>query len=83
MNQFKIVGGKLVASKNTTPKGNAKPAKYAYPADQFDALLKLAKGAGAEIGSSKAVRTKIVNSLTRTVLNEFIATQNKPKSEQA
>ena len=80
MTEVKIVGGKLTVRKEPTAKSNGKPAKYPYPQNQYDALLKLAKGAGLEAGT-KAQRTKAVNSVTRAVLDEFITTQNKPKAE--
>ena len=78
MTEVKIVGGKLTVKKQPTPKGNAKPAKYPYPQSQYDALLGLAKSAGLETGT-KAQRTKAVNAVTRAVVDEFIATQTKPK----
>ena len=56
-------------------------AKYLYPQAQYQALLKLAKSVGVGIGSTKAAETKAVNSVTRAVLDEFIANQNKPKTE--
>lgn len=82
MTEVKVVGGKLTVNKTATPKGNGKPAKYPYPTEQFDALLKLAKQAGVEIGTSKALKTKAVNAVTRAVLDEFITTQDKLKTEQ-
>ena len=81
MTEVKIVNGKLVANKTATAKGNGKPAKYPYPQAQFDELLKLAKGAGVEIGTSKASRTKAANTVTRAILEAFIVDQNKPKTE--
>ena len=81
MTQLEIVGSKLKAKREPAVKGNGKPAKYPYSSTQFEALLKLAKGAGVEVGSSKAQKTKAVNSVTRAVLDEFIANQNKPKTE--
>lgn len=80
MTEVKIVGGKLTVKKEPTAKGNNKPAKYPYPQSQYDALLKLAKTAGLE-ANSKAQRTKAVNSVTRALIDDFIATQNKPKTE--
>jgi len=80
MTEVKIVGGKLTVNKTATAKGNGKPAKYPYPQAQYDQLLKLAKTAGLE-ANSKAQKTKAVNSVTRAVLDEFIATQNKPKTQ--
>lgn len=81
MNEVKLVNGKLVVSKETTTKGNGKPAKYPYPQSQFDSLLKLAKAAGVDVGSTKAANTKAVNAVCRAVLEGFIADQNKPKTE--
>lgn len=81
MTEVKVVGGKLTVKKEPTAKGNTKPAKYPYPPAQFDALLKLAKQAGVEIGTSKAMKTKAVNSVTRALIDDFLATQNKPKTE--
>jgi len=82
MTEVKIVGGKLTVKKEPTVKGNNKPAKYPYPASQYEALLKLAKGAGIE-ANSKAQKTKAVNAVTRALIYDFIAMQNKPKTEQA
>ena len=82
MTEVKIVGGKLAVSKNTTLKGNGKPTKYPYPATQYDALLKLAKSSGVDVGSTKAQNTKAVNAVTRAIVDDFIATQNKPKPEK-
>ena len=80
MNEVKVVGGKLTVKKQPTTKGNNKPAKYPYPQAQYDALLKLAKGAGLEAGT-KARRTKAVNSVTRAIIDAFIVNENKPKTE--
>ena len=82
MTEIRLVQGKLVMKKEPVAKGNNKPAKYPYPQAQYDELLKLAKGAGLE-ANSKAQRTKAVNSVVRAVLEDFITTQNKPKTEQA
>ena len=81
MTEVKIVGGKLTVNKTATTKGNGKPAKYPYPQNQFDALLSLAKKAGVEIGTSKAIKTKAVNAVTKALIEDFIAEQNKPKTE--
>lgn len=82
MTEVTITDGKLVVKKEpTTIKGNNKPAKYPYPQNQFDALLKLAKQAGIE-ASTKASKTKAVNAVTRALIDDFIAKQDKPKTEQ-
>ena len=81
MTEVKIVGGKLVVNKTAIAKGNGKPAKYPYPQAQYDTLLKIAKSAGVEIGSSTAAKTKAVNAVTRALIEDFIATQSKPKTE--
>lgn len=81
MTEVKIVGGKLTVKKEPTAKGNSKPAKYPYPQAQYQALLKLAKGAGVGIGSTKAAETKAVNAVTRAVLDDFLANQDKPKTQ--
>lgn len=81
MTEVKVVNGKLVINKTAIAKANGKPAKYPYPSTQFDELLSLAKKAGVEIGSSKAMKTKAVNAVTRALIDDFIATQSKPKTE--
>lgn len=81
MNSVKIVDGKIVPSKEPEKK-NGKPRKYPYPETQYDALLKIAKAAKIDIGTSKAQNSKAVNSVTRAVLEDFIATQTKPKAEK-
>lgn len=78
MTEVKIVGGKLAIKKEPAIKGEGKPAKYSYSIEQFGALLKLAKDAGLEV-STKVQRTKSVNSVTRAIIDDFIATQAKPK----
>lgn len=81
MTQVQIVGGKLVVKKEPTAKGNNKPAKYPYPQPQYDELLKLAKSSGIDIGSTPASKTKACNAVTRALIEDFIAQQNKPKTE--
>lgn len=82
MTEVKIVDGKLTVKKEPIAKGNNKPAKYPYPQAQYDALLKLSKSAGLEAGT-KAQRTKAVNQVVNAIINAFLATQSKPKTEQA
>ena len=85
MTEVKISNGKLVVNKSTTTKGN-KPPKYAYPPSQYEALLKLAKGAGLDVESNKAAKTKAVNLVVKAALDDFIAQQHqqqKPKPEKA
>ena len=81
MNNVIVKDGKLTATKEPVKK-NGKPAKYPYPTSQYDALLKLAKTAGVDVGTSKAQNSKAVNSVTRAILEEFISTQNKPTPEK-
>jgi hypothetical protein len=79
--EVKIIGGRVVVNK-TSVKRNGKPPKYPYPIAQYDALLKVAKSAGVDIGSSKTQTTKTVNAITHAVIDDFIAAQNKPKVEK-
>ena len=81
-NNVTIVNGKLTATKEET-KPNGKPSKYPYPSNQYDNLLKLAKSAGLDIGTTSASKTKAVNSVTRAILEDYIATHSKPKTEQS
>jgi len=81
MTEVKIVSGKITVNKTATTTKNGKPAKYAYPQSQFETLLKLAKQANVEFGDSKASKTKAVNSVTKALIEDFIATQNKPKEQ--
>ena len=76
MTEVKIIGGKLTVSKNATSKGTAKPTKYPYPATQYDALLKLAKSSGVDVGSTKAQNTKAANAVTRAIIDDFIGHQH-------
>lgn len=79
-NNIIVKDGKLVPTKEPA-KPNGKPSKYPFPTSQYDALLKLAKAAGVDVGTSKAQNSKAVNAVTRAVLEDFIVTQNKPKTE--
>jgi hypothetical protein len=79
MTRVELVGGKLKVTK--TAKDNGKPKKYPYPPNQYEALLKLAKGAGLDVESSKAAKTKAVNLVVKAALEDFIATQSKAKAE--
>jgi len=81
MTEVKIVGGKLTVKKEPTAKMNGKPPKYPYPAEQYQSLLKIAKGAGVDAGSTKARQTKAVNLVVKAALDDFIASQGKPKTE--
>lgn len=78
----KIVNGKLVVDKTATTNGNGKAKKYPYPNSQYDQLLKLAKTAGIDIGSTSASKTKAANTVTRAIIDAFIADTDKPKAEQ-
>ena len=82
MTHVEIVGGKLKVTK-TAKSNNGKPPKYPYPQAQYEALLKLAKASGVDTGSTKAGQTKAVNSVTKALIDDFIANQSKPKTEQA
>ena len=81
MTEVKIANGKLVVNKTATATANGKPAKYPYPTSQYEALAKLAKSAGIDIGSTSASKTKAANTVTRAIIDAFIADQNKPKTE--
>lgn len=80
MQEVSIVGGKVKVNKTATAQANGKPAKYPYPQAQYDQLLKLAKGAGLEAGT-KAQRTRAINSVTRAIIDAFLAEESKPKTE--
>ena len=75
----KVVNGKLVVDKTATTNGNGKAKKYPYSNDQYSELLNLAKKAGIDIGSTSASKTKAANTVTRAIIDSFIAEQNKPK----
>ena len=80
MTSVKIVDGRLVPSKEPEKK-NGKPRKYPYPAEQYDALLKIAKAAKIDIGTSKAQNTRAVNSVVNAVVNQFIEQQGQSKEK--
>lgn len=80
MTSVTIKDGKLTASKEPEIK-NGKPRKYPYPETQYNQLLGIAKAAKIDIGSTSASKTKAVNSVTRAILENFIAEQNKPKEK--
>jgi len=80
MTEVTIVNNKLKVNKTSTAT-NGKAKKYPYSTSQYDALVKLAKSAGIDTGSTKASSTKAANTVTRAIIDAFIAEQNKPKTE--
>jgi len=83
MTKVEVVGGRLKVTK-TAKNNNGKPPKYPYPADQYQALLKLAKASGVDTGITKAQSTKAVNLVVKAALDAFIqaqAEQKEPKKQ--
>jgi len=80
MNSVVIKDGKLLATKEPEVK-NGKPRKYPYTPEQYDSLLKIARAAKIDIGTSKTQNSKAVNSVTRAIIENFITEQNKPKEK--
>jgi hypothetical protein len=81
MTEVKIIAGKLTVNKTTTGK-SGKPAKFPFPVTQYDSLLQIAKKAGIATGTSRASQTKAVNLVVKAALDDFIASQSKPKAEK-
>jgi hypothetical protein len=79
MTEVKIIDGKIVVNKTATTKG-AKPPKYRYTGEQYDALLKLAKARGIDTGK-KALNTRSINLITAAVIDDFITAQGKVKEK--
>lgn len=71
--EVKLVGGKFVKTGKAAKVAGVKPPKFPYRSDQYEAMLKIAKADGLEIGDTKARNTATVNVLTGLVIDAFIA----------
>lgn len=77
MNEVKLVGNKFVKTGKAAKVAGVKPRKYPYSAYQYEAMLKIAKADGIDIGSTKAKNTAAVNTLTGLILDAFITDRAK------
>lgn len=75
--EVKLVDGKFVKTGKAAKVAGVKPPKYPYPAEQYEALLKIAKVDGIDIGDTKARNTAATNVLTGLILAAFIADRAK------
>jgi len=78
MDEVKLVDGKFVKTGKAAKVAGTKPPKYPYPAEQYEALLKVAKADGIDIGDTKAKNTAAANVMTGLILSAFIADRAKP-----
>ena len=73
----KLVGGKFVKTGKAEKVAGEKPPKFRYSAYQYQALLKIAKADGIDIGDTKGKATQAVNIMTGLVLDSFITDRSK------
>lgn len=78
MDEVKLVAGKFVKTGKAAKVAGVKPPKFPYRADQYDALLKVAKADGIDIGETKARNTAAVNVMTGLILDAFVSDRARP-----
>lgn len=78
--EVKLVNGKFVKTGKAAKVVGVKPPKYPYPADQYEALLKIAKADGLDTGDTKAKNTAAVNTMTSLIVSAFVADRAPKKS---
>jgi len=71
--EVKLVNGKFVKTGKAAKVAGVKPPKYPYPAYQYEALLKIAKSDGLDIGETKPKNTQAANTMAGLILDAFIA----------
>ena len=79
--EIKLVDGKFVKTGKTAKVEGEKPPKYRYPKYQYDAMLKIAKTDGLDIGETKAKNTQAANTMTGLVIDAFITDRSKTASK--
>lgn len=79
VDQVKLVEGKFVKTGKKAEAEGVKPPKYRYPAYQYDALLKIAKTDGIDIGETKAKNTQAANIMTNLIIDAFVTDRSKAK----
>lgn len=77
--EIKLVDGKFVKTGKEARAKGVKPPKYPYEAAQYEALLRIAKADGIDVGETKARNTAAVNTMTALIIDAFIAGRPKPK----
>ena len=79
--EVKLVDGKFVKTGKAAKVAGVKPPKYPYPANQYEALSKIAKADGLEVGDTRAKNTAAVNTMTGLIIDAFCADRTKPVSK--
>lgn len=80
MEEVKLVSGKFVKTGKAAKVAGVKPPKFPYGAEQYNALLKIAKADGLEVGDTKARNTAAVNIMTGLIIDSFVADRARAKS---
>jgi len=64
--------GKLVSTGKPAKAKGERPPKFPYPRPLYEAILGIAKADGLDVGEKQPDNTRMVNTVTNLVLNQYV-----------